>query len=177
MTKDGEILRVARGVYTRPKRSPYSMAPVLPGPYEVAQIVAETHGVEIGPIGAAAANMFGLSTQVPVRPVYATTGRTGAIKFGKNQILLRQVAPRKMQFAGTAVGVAVSDIRYLGKEQFTFDVIAKLEQSLTTEDFQTLRHATTALPGWAMDKFYKYEVQRARRISWSPPRHCIEQVI
>lgn len=153
------------------------MAPVLPGPYEVAQIVAETHGVEIGPIGAAAANMFGLSTQVPVRPVYATTGRTGAIKFGKNQILLRQVAPRKMQFAGTAVGAAVSDIRYLGKEQFTFDVIVKLEQSLTTEDFQTLRHATTALPGWAMDKFYKYEVQRARRISWSPPRHCIEQVI
>lgn len=165
MTKDNEILRVARGIYARPKWNKYVKAPVMPEPFEVARLVAEARGAKIGPTGAAAANMFGLSTQVPTQPVYATTGRAGEIKFGKNVILFRHVAPRQMQFAGTAIGAAIAAIRYLGKEQFTFEVIARLEQALSEADFRTLRQATTALPGWAMDKFYQFEAHHGRRIS------------
>jgi Family of unknown function (DUF6088) len=164
MAKDSEILRVARGIYARPKWNKYIKAPVMPEPLEVAQLVAETRGAKIGPTGAAAANMLGLSTQVPTQPVYATTGRTGAIKFGKNVILFRHVAPRKMQYAGTAIGTAIAAIRYLGKEQFTLEVIAKLRQVLSENDFNVLRQATSALPGWALDKFYQFE-HNGRRVS------------
>jgi hypothetical protein len=163
MAKDNEIVRVARGIYARPQWNKHVKAPVMPEPYVVAELVAKARGVKVGPTGAEAANMFGLSTQVPTQPVYATTGRTGEIKVGKNIIRFRHVAPRKMQFAGTAIGAAISALRYLGKEQVTMEVIAKLETSLTHEDFQRLRQATTALPGWAMDKFYKYEALRSKR--------------
>lgn len=164
MAKDNELLRVARGIYARPKWNKYVKAPVMPEPYEVAELVAKARGAKIGPTEAAAANMFGLSTQVPTQPVYATTGRTGEIKVGKNIIRFRHVAPRKMQYAGTAVGAAIAALRYLGKDEVTVDVIAKLENALTAEDFQMLRQATTALPGWAMDKFYQYEARCGRRI-------------
>lgn len=164
MAKDNELLRVARGIYARPKWNKYVKAPVMPEPYEVAELVAKARGAKIGLTGAAAANMFGLSTQVPTQPVYATTGRSGEVKVGKNIIRFRHVAPRKMQYAGTAVGAAIAALRYLGKNEVTMEVIARLEQALTDEDFQTLRQATTALPGWVMDKFYQYEARRGRRI-------------
>lgn len=164
MAKDNEIFRIARGIYARPKWNKYVNAPVMPEPIEVAELVAKTRGAKIGPTGAEAVHKLGLSTQMPTQPVYATTGRTCEVKVGKNTIRFRHVAPRKMQFAGTPVGVAIAALRYLGKRQVTLHVIAKLEQVLTKEDFQTLRHATTALPGWAMDKFYEYEARRGRRI-------------
>lgn len=164
MVKDNEILRIARGIYARPKWNKYVNAPVMPEPMEVAELVAKTRGAKIGLTGAEAVHKLGLSTQMPTQPVYATTGRTGEIKIGKNTIRFRHVSPRKMQYAGTPVGMAIAALRYLGKSHVTPHVIAKLEQVLTKEDFQTLRHATTALPGWAMDKFYQYEARRGRRI-------------
>lgn len=164
LAKDNEIFRIARGIYARPKWNKYVNAPVMPEPIEVAELVAKTRGAKIGPTGAEAVHKLGLSTQMPTQPVYATTGRTCEVKVGKNTIRFRHVAPRKMQFAGTPVGVAIAALRYLGKKQVTLHVISKLEQVLTKEDFQTLRHATTALPGWAMDKFYEYEARRGRRI-------------
>ncbi|MBP9091601.1 hypothetical protein KBI23_11260 [bacterium] len=162
MAKGKEILRVARGIYARPKWNKYVNAPVMPEPIEVAELVARTRGVKIGPTGAEAVHRFGLSTQMPTQSVYATTGRTGELRVGESTIQFRHVAPRKMQYAGTLVGTAIAALRYLGKRQVTPQVIATLEQALTREDFQTLRQATTALPGWAMDKFYDYEVRRGR---------------
>jgi len=165
MSKENEILRITRGIYARPKWNKYVNAPVMPEPHEVAVLVAKTKGAKIGPTGAEAVHRLGLSTQMPTQPVYATTGRTGEVRVGKNAIRFRHVAPRKMQYAGTPVGTAIAALRYLGKEQVTPQVVAALEQTLKREDFQTLRHATIALPGWAMDKFHEYEARRGHRIS------------
>jgi len=159
MAKDNEIMRIARGIYVRPKWTKYVNAPVMPEPYEVAELVARNKGAKIGPTGADAAHMLGLSTQMPTQPVYVTTGRTSEVKVGKNTIRLRHVAPRQMQYAGTAIGIAIAALRYLGKDHVTPRVIAKLEQTLTKEEFQTLRTATTALPAWTMDKFFEYEAR------------------
>jgi hypothetical protein len=157
MAKDKEIMRVARGVYVRPKWTKHVKSPVMPEPYEVAELIAKTKGAKIGPTGAEAAHQFGLSTQIPTQAVYATTGRTSEIKMGKTTIRFRHVSLRQMQYAGTAVGTAIAALRYLGKEHVTSKVIAALEQTLSKEDFQTLRSATTVLPAWALDKFYQYE--------------------
>jgi hypothetical protein len=165
MAKDNEILRVVRGIYMRPKWNKYVNAPVMPELYEVAELIATVRGAKIGLTGAEAAHMLGLTTQMPTQPVYATTGRTGEVRIGKNTIRLRHVAPRQMQYAGTAVGTAIAALRYLGKEHVTSKVIGTLERTLTKEDFQTLRTATTALPAWAMDKFFEYEAHDGRRVS------------
>lgn len=162
MVKEGELLRVARGIYTRPKWNKYVKTPVMPEPFEVAELVAKKQGATLGPSGAEAAHRLGLTTQVPVQAVYVTTGRPGVIKIGNNVVRLRHIAPQKMQYAGTAVGTAIAALRYLGKEQVTAKVIGQIERVLTPEDFRTLRLATNALPAWMMDKFYEYEVRLGR---------------
>jgi hypothetical protein len=159
MAKEGEIIRITRGIYARPKWNKYVKGPVMPEPYEIAELVAKNRGAKIGPTGAEAVHKLGLSTQMPTQPVYATTGRSTLLRAGNNIIRLRHVAPNKMQYAGTPVGTAIAALQYLGKKQVTTRVIGTLEKVLTAEEFQKLRLATTALPGWVMDKFYAYETR------------------
>ena len=166
MAKDNQIQRIARGVYLRPKWNKYVNRAVMPEPYEVAKLLAETRGVKIGPTGAEAAQRLGLSTQMPVRPVYVTTGRTREVKMGNDRVIqFRHVSPNKMEHAGTPIGTAIMALRHLGKKRVTVQVIAKLAQTMKAEDFQQLRQATSALPGWATDQFFKYEVNLGRRVS------------
>ena len=48
---------------------------------------------------------------------------------------------RKLQYAGTKVGTAISALWYLGKELVTPSVIIKLRSNLTIEEFQKLKNA------------------------------------
>ncbi|WP_459548551.1 DUF6088 family protein [Nocardia sp. X0981] len=66
----GELVRVAKGVYWKGKRTRYGMA--LPASTDIAFAVLGTRGV--GPAGFTAARWFGLTTQVPSRPTLAVTG-------------------------------------------------------------------------------------------------------
>ena len=162
MVNEGKLLRVARGIYARPKWNKYVKAPVMPEPYVIAEVITKSRGAKLGPTGAEAAHRLGLTTQMPMQPVYVTTGSAGFIKIGGNTIRLLHVTPQKMQFAGTTVGTAIAALRYLGKEQVTEKVIRRLEHVLTPDDFRTLRQATHALPAWMMDKFYEYELGHGR---------------
>ena len=48
--KQGEIARISRGVFVRPKKSRY-VGEVLPEPSKVAQAIASVHGVRRAPVG------------------------------------------------------------------------------------------------------------------------------
>ncbi len=79
MVRSGAIERIYRGVFVRPRTNRY-VGKVPPAPEKVAQAVArasqsviEVHGVE-------AAREFGLTTQVPMRAVFLTSGRSRVIR-------------------------------------------------------------------------------------------------
>ncbi|MFV9672719.1 MAG: type IV toxin-antitoxin system AbiEi family antitoxin domain-containing protein [Acidimicrobiia bacterium] len=67
LVEDGELLRVRNGLYWRGARTPFGMAP--PNPRTVVHEYAD--GYPIGPAGISAANLLGLSSQVPRIPEYA----------------------------------------------------------------------------------------------------------
>ncbi len=68
----GELVRVAKGVYWKGKRTRYGMA--LPPATDIAFEVLGTRGV--GPTGFSAARWFGLTTQIPPKPALAVTGKS-----------------------------------------------------------------------------------------------------
>jgi hypothetical protein len=75
-----------------------------------------------GPIevhGAEAARRFGFSAQMPVRPVYYTTGPSRRIEYSGIPIILKHVSPRKLVAPGTNVGLAISALWYLGEPRRT----------------------------------------------------------
>lgn len=67
LVENGELLRIRNGLYWRGAKTPFGMAP--PNPRVVVKEYAD--GYPIGPAGVSAANLLGLSTQVPRIPEYA----------------------------------------------------------------------------------------------------------
>ena len=103
--QSGLIRQLARGVYDYPKIDP-ELGLLEPSIDDIAQALAGRDATRLQPSGAYAANLLGLSTQVPTKIVYLTDGRSRMVQIGKRQITLKQTTPRNMATAGR-----ISDIR------------------------------------------------------------------
>ncbi len=71
----GLIRQLARGLYDYPKIVP-RLGPLHPSTDDIASALAGRDTARLQPSGAYAANLLGLSTQVPMKVVYLTDGRT-----------------------------------------------------------------------------------------------------
>jgi hypothetical protein len=153
----GVLAKPSRGVFVRPKQSKYGAIP--PEPFEVA--LAKANGAPVEIHGAEAARRFGLSTQAPVRPVYYTTGRSKTFKLGSTTVELQHVSPRKLIAPGTKVGLVVSALWYLGKEQVTPEVLSVVRSKLTPEEYAALKEAAPKMPSWMADALHRFEKKQA----------------
>jgi hypothetical protein len=156
LTRQGKILRLARGIYTRPKYNKY-VGNVMPEPLKIAEAKARTSNAMLGPTGAEAARMFGLTTQMPTQPVYFTTGSPTSIHFGKLTIKLVRASARKIQLSSTRVGLAISALWFLGKEETTHKAIAKIERQLSPDEFAQIKQLNAYMPGWLSNKLYSFQ--------------------
>jgi hypothetical protein len=159
--KQGEIARISRGVFVRPKTSRY-VGEVLPEPSKVAQAIASVHGETIQVQGAEAARLLGLTTQMPLQAVFYTSGPNRKLKLGNLQLTLKHVAQRKLALAGKPSGLALSALWYLGKEQVSTGTIKTIRAKLTPEAFEEFRAETPAMPAWMADTLHRYEQEGAR---------------
>lgn len=144
--EEGLIERVTRGVFFRPKKSRF-VGNVLPKVSRIVEVIAKGHGETIQVHGAEAARRFKLSTQMPTRPVYYTSGPSREIHIGKLVVkLMHTSSRRKLQHAGKKPGLALTALWYLGKEQVTVETIRRIREGLSREEFETLR--STSMPEW-----------------------------
>jgi predicted transcriptional regulator of viral defense system len=73
LVKQGMVRRLDRGIYDHPKQSTL-LGTLSPNPDNIARAMAA--GDDVFPSGAMAANLLGLSTQVPAKPSYLTNATT-----------------------------------------------------------------------------------------------------
>ncbi len=142
----GEIQRLARGVFVRPRTSSF-VGTVLPDVLEVVEAIARNNGETVQVHGAEAARRFKLSTQVPTAPVFHTSASSRTIRIAN--IIVRMVHTsnrRRLQFAGEAAGAALSALWYLGKNNVTLETVATIEAAVGPAEFQRLRSAE--MPAW-----------------------------
>src|SRR3974377_1777204 len=154
--KQGEITRIARGVFVRPKKSRY-VGEVMPEASKVAHAIASTRGETIQVQGAEAARLLGLTTQMPLQAVFYTSGPTRTLKLGNLPLTLKHVAQRKLALAGRPSGLALSALWYLGKEQVTPGTIKTIRERLTPEAFTQFRAETPAMPAWMAETLHSYK--------------------
>ncbi len=147
MAADGSVRRVARGLYDVPKRHPL-VGLTDPSIDEVAKAVAGKGGTRLQPTGAYAANLLGLSDQVPAKVVFLTDGRSKRIQLGKLTIALKQTSPRIMATAGTISGSIIQALRYLGKDHVTEETVKRLDRRLSPDDRKQLLKDLAYAPAW-----------------------------
>jgi len=156
LVKSGRIQRLARGVFVRPEASRY-VGTVMPEPVKVAEALAQATNSQVQVHGAEAARRLGLSTQVPLQPVFQTSGPSRCVRMGRLEVKMKHVAPRKLALAGRPAGVALAALWYLGKNQVSTAVIEQIERRLPKQEFEALVAAVSAMPAWMSDAIVKHK--------------------
>lgn len=141
----GVLERVFRGVYMRPKVSRF-VGRIKPSATAIMEVVTKANGEKVQLHGAEAARLLNLSTQMQMVPTYYTSGPTREIRVGESLARLRHVSPDRLQHAGTKVGLALTALYYLGKEEATKDVVSKILATLTEEETKKL--IACRMPAW-----------------------------
>lgn len=163
LVKTGTLERVARGVFVRPELSRY-VGKVMPEPLKFAESIARSTGAVVQVHGAEAARRLELTTQIPARLVFDTSGPSKRLHLGKLEIRLQHVAPRKLALVGRPAGLALAALWYLGKHQVTPQLIEKIRRKLPPVEFEALKSATDAMPAWMISALRQH-ARHARALS------------
>jgi hypothetical protein len=147
LAKSGRIRRLARGLYDYPK-SHTKIGLLSPSPEAVIEALTRRDRVRLQPTGAYAANLLGLSDQVPTKVVYLTNGPSRRIRIGNQEIILKTMAPRFMATAGRPSGTVIQALRHLGKAHVTMETIARLRKSFTAAEKQQILKDRGLAPAW-----------------------------
>jgi hypothetical protein len=140
------IRRLAWGIYDFPRIHP-SLGKLSPSPDAVAQAIAAKSGSRIQVSPARAANMLGLSTQVPAKLVYVTDGPSRTVKVG-NQVFHFKRAKSQVAHADSPAGIVLQALRSVGRNGLDDSVLANLRDKLSPTVKGELKRVASATPDW-----------------------------
>jgi hypothetical protein len=147
LAKKGTIRRLARGIYDYPKQHP-KLGALMPSAESIAQALAGRDQARLQPAGAYAANMLGLTEQVPAKVIFLTDSLSRTAKIGPLTIQLRQTTPRNMATAGRLSGLLIQAFRELGKEHINVARIAHLKRTLPSGKRRQILKDIKLAPAW-----------------------------
>lgn len=130
----GMIRRIGRGLYEYPKKSRLLKETLPPDIEQAAQAIARKYRWTIAPEGAMAANLLGLSQQVPAKIVYLSDGPSRRLKAGSQTIVFRHSSPKDLRMDHYSSRLVAHALRFLGKGDVDETVIRHLQRRLTTRD-------------------------------------------
>jgi hypothetical protein len=102
----GDLRRLSRGLYDKPRQDPL-LGTLWPSVDAVVAALTGKDKLRLQPTGAYAANLLGLSDQVPARVEFLTDGTSRTVKAGPIQIVLKRTTPRQMAAAGRTSGLVI----------------------------------------------------------------------
>ena len=145
LARKGELMRVCQGVYVRPIQSRFGLRP--PNIEKVLASLSALWAETIVPCGGTAANALGLTTQVPVRSVYLTSGSNRKLKLGGLAIELRHAPRWQLVAPHRPAGDAVRALAWLGPEEVE-ENLETLGHMLSPEDIEELAATRAVMPAW-----------------------------
>lgn len=147
MAAAGTIQRAARGLYYVSRPHPI-VGVTGPNINNVALALAGKGGTKLQPTGAYAANLLGLTEQVPAKVVFLTDGRSKHVRVGKLDVRLKQTSPRILATAGTVSGMVIQALRYLGRAHVTDETVQRLNRRMSDADRKQLLKGAASAPLW-----------------------------
>lgn len=147
LVRRGQLRRLSQGLYDKPRIDPL-LGPLWPSVDAVVKAVVGRGRVRMQPAGAYAANVLGLSEQVPAKIVMLTDGVSRTVRAGPMQITLKRTSPRNMAAAGRLSGLVIQAFKELGAEHITQAHIARLKKRIPAEERRKLLDDLALAPGW-----------------------------
>lgn len=129
--KKGNIVRLAKGMYLRPKSTRFGI--VYPSVDEMVKAIAHRDKSKVQPCGMTALNMLGLSTQVPTKYTYLTSGSSRKLKLGDRLIELKRSVPKNFVFKTTLGALLMQALKSLGKKNISKQEIVQIRKLIDNE--------------------------------------------
>ena len=145
LTREEKLLRVGRGVYALPVQGRFGTRP--PSAHTVVDAIAAASGEVVVPSGATEANALGLTTQVPVRQVFLTSGPSRTLRLGHQSLEFKHGAPWQLLMGNRPAGMAIRALGWLGQDQAA-SALQTLHSSLPATEWDAMRAARAAMPSW-----------------------------
>lgn len=145
LARNEQLSRICQGVYVRPIETRFGFRP--PAIDKVIESLSTLWGETIVSSGGAAANALGLSTQVPVRSVYLTSGPSRTLKFGEQEVVLRHAPRWQLVAPHRAAGDAIRALAWMGSEEVEENLEA-ISRKLSSEELDELAAWRAMMPAW-----------------------------
>lgn len=155
----GYIRRIGRGLYDYPKLHT-KLGALTPDIDIIVQAVATQSGDKVFASGAQSANRLGISTQVPAKASYATSGQTRVKKVAGRTIALKRSRAPILDAASPDANAVLQMLAHVGKANIDDDLIHRLAARLGDRDLKALRKAQPLMPGWMSDAVLKMGIVR-----------------
>lgn len=145
LTREGTLLRVGRGLYAVPIQSRFGVRP--PATQTIVQAMESAQGDVIVANGATEANALGLTTQVPTREVFLTSGASRTLHLGNRTVEFQHAKRWLLALGKRPAGRAIRALSWLGPEQGA-SALKVLHTQLPAEEWMAMRSARQMLPCW-----------------------------
>jgi hypothetical protein len=145
LSRRGELMRVGRGLYVRPIESRFGS--YAPPAEKVVEEIARLRGETVVAHGAAAANALGLTTQVPMKVIYLTSGPSRRLKLGAQFVELKHAPRWQLAMAGQPAGEAVRALAWLGPSRAS-QALTFLKSKLPAQVLAEIAQSRATLPEW-----------------------------
>jgi len=145
LTREGKLMRVGRGAYAAPVLGRFGARPPSTG--AVVKAIESASGEVIVANGATEANALGLTTQVPTREVFLTSGRSRKLQLGNRTVELKHGHRWQLVLGARPAGMAIRALSWLGPEQASA-ALRILHSKLPPAEWAAMRSARALLPSW-----------------------------
>lgn len=147
LTQEGFLVKLAQGIYAKPRRSRFGL--VLPSVDKIVQAIAARDNAEVLPSGMTALNVLGLSTQVPMKYSYLTTGSERTIKLENQEIRLKRGVPKNFCYKTKLIALLVQALKALKQQNVGQEEIHTIRSLISKEPDKTaLAKDVDMMPIW-----------------------------
>lgn len=150
LTAKGDIVRLARGIYSYPEiDTVLGLGVLMPSIEQIAETIARRDKARIVPTGIYAMNRLGLSTQVPMNVVYLTDGTPRKVSLGNDRsIQFKYTTPRNLAFTNPLAMLVTFALKEVGKNNVTEDIIKRIKSVLQKERKENILADEALMPAW-----------------------------
>jgi len=145
LAREGKLLRIGRGSYAVSLEGRFGPRP--PSTEAIIAAVEAGSGEIIVASGAAEANALGLTTQMPIREVFLTSGPSRVLHLGKRAVELKHGSRWKLVLGKRPAGMAIRASAWLGPDRAS-SAVGALQRQLPDEEWQAILAVRSALPSW-----------------------------
>ena len=151
----GKIRRILPGIYDKPRFSEVLQEEVGPDINGVAEAIARKNNWKIAPDGNTALNLLGLSTQVPAKWSYITSGPSNSYQIGNITITFSHRADKVLSGMSYKTILVIQSLNALGKENITDGIIGQFAKKMSPDDKKRLLAETKATTSWIYEEIKK----------------------